>query len=158
MSTWLIHNYTALMETKLSHLTACNDLSCPYRVMFIISVPSQAFSTISGYWCTLVSFQKSPTCVLCLACWTLSTAVVVLSEPTMLTSTQSLTSKHSNIQSFPHRHFVPMLCHKSELSDRFYTAPSERRRGSHPTTLKRWKEEEWDFCYYQSWNLDRRNL
>lgn len=59
-----------------------------------------------------------------LGAWTLSTAVVVHCEPGMFPHTHTFThfQAHWNIHSFPHRRSVPVLCHKSELSNRFYSS------------------------------------
>lgn len=47
----------------------------------------------------------------------------------------------SHMESFPHRHPLPVLCHKSDLSNGFYS--SEWKAGRQPTATLKLKRRHW---------------
>lgn len=75
------------------------------------------------------------------------------------TSENSLISRHTETYTLFPTGTRCLCCVINQSCQIDFTAPSEKRRGSHPTTLKRWKKAEVEeLYYYQTWSLDLRNL
>lgn len=75
------------------------------------------------------------------------------------TSENSLISRHTETYTLFPTGTRCLCCVINQSCQIDFTAPSEKRRGSHPTTLKRWKKAGVEgLYYYRTWSLDLKNL